>query len=97
MFRRIGIYEPKIFGIIDLTQGCHQAPLTLATRAYTSFITFSGVYQFTRLPFGPKRAPSYFQEIMATVVLTGLIYMICEVYIDDCTVSGDTNIELKLD
>ena len=93
MFRRIGSQKPKIFGIMDLTQGYHQAPLTLATRAYTSFITFSGVYQFTRLHFGPKRAPSYFQEIMATVVLTGLIYMICEMYIDDCTVFSDTNIE----
>ena len=30
---------------------------------------------------------------MATVVLTGLIYMICEMYIDDCTVFGDTNIK----
>ena len=77
---------------MDLTQGYHQAPLIFATRAYTAFITFSGVYQFTRLPFGRKRAPSYFQEIMATVVLTGLIYMICEMYIDDCTVFGDTNI-----
>ena len=86
MFRRIGSQKPKIFGIMKLTQGYHQAPLTLATRAYTALITFSGVYQFTRLPFGPKRAPSYFQEIMATVVRTGLIYMICEMYIDDCTV-----------
>ena len=50
-------------------------------------------YQFTRLPFGPKRAPCYLQEIMATLVLAGLIYMICEMYIDDCTVFGDTNIE----
>ena len=80
---------------MDLTQGFHQAPLTFATRAYTSFIAFSGVYQFTRLPFGPKRAPSYFQEIMATVVLAGLVYMICEMYIDDCTVFGDTNIEFE--
>ena len=93
MFRRIGSQKPKFFGIMDLTQGYHQAPLTLATRAYTSFITFSGVHQFTRLPFGPKRAPSYFQEIMATVVPTGLIYMICERYIDDCTVFGDSNIK----
>ena len=30
---------------------------------------------------------------MATVVLAGLIYMICEMYIDDCTFFGDTNIE----
>ena len=51
-------------GSQDLTQGYHQAPLIFATRAYTAFITFSGVYQFTRRPFGPKRAPSYFQKIM---------------------------------
>ena len=82
-----------MFGIMDLTQGYHQAPLTFATRAYTAFITFYGVYQFTRLPFGPKRAPSYLQEIMATVVLAGLINMICEMNRDDCTVFGDTNIE----
>ena len=93
MLRRIGSRKPKIFGIMDLTQGYHQAPLSNTTKAYTAFITFSGVYEFTRLPFGPKRAPSYFQEIMATVVLVGLIYMICEMYIDDCSVFGDTNIE----
>ena len=57
MLRRIGSQKPKIFGIMDLTQGYHQAPLTFATRAYTAFITFSGVYQFARLPFEPKRAP----------------------------------------
>ena len=50
IFRRIGSQKPKIFGIMDLTQGYHQAHLTLATRAYAAFITFSGVYQFTRLP-----------------------------------------------
>ena len=42
-----------------------------------------GIYEFTRLPFGPKRAPSYFQEVMASIVLKGLIYHICEVYLDD--------------
>jgi transposase InsO family protein len=88
MLRRIGNHKPKIFGTMDLTQGYHQAPITLATRAYTSFILFCGVYQFTRLPFGPKRAPSYFQQVMATVVLAGLIYITCEMYIDDCNVFG---------
>ena len=57
MLRRIGSQKPKIFGIKDLIQGYHQALLTLATRAYTAFITFSGVYQFIRLLFEPKRAP----------------------------------------
>ena len=57
MLRRIGSQKPKIFGIKDLIQGYHQALLTLATRAYTAFITSSGVYQFIRLLFEPKRAP----------------------------------------
>ena len=82
MLRMIGSQKPKIFAIMDLPQGYHQAPLTFATRA-----DLSGVYQFTRLLFGPKRARSYFQEI------AGLIHMVCEMYIDDCTVFGDTNIE----
>ena len=82
-----------LFRSMDLTLGYHQAPLSDSTKAYTAFITFSEVYDFTQLPFGPKRAPSYFQEIMATVVLVGLIYMICEMYIDDCSVFGDNNIE----
>lgn len=38
----------------------NQAPLSDTTKARTALITFSGVYEFTRLPFAPKRAPSYF-------------------------------------
>ena len=88
MLRQIGTHKAKVFAVLDLTQGYHQAPLTLAARAYTAFILFCGVYQFTRLPFGPKQAPSYFQQIMTTVVLAGLIYSICEMYIDNCNVFG---------
>ena len=93
MLRRIGSRNPKIIGIMVLTREYHQAPLSNTTKAYTAFITFSGVYEFTRFPFGPKRAPSYFQGIVATVVLVGLIYMVCEMHIDDCSVFGDTDIE----
>ena len=78
----MGTKKPTIFGVTDLIQGYHQAPLTFATRAFTAFITICGIYQFTRLPFGLKQAPSYFQEMMATIVLTGSIYHICEMYID---------------
>jgi transposase InsO family protein len=93
MLRRIGAQRCKIFGIMDLTQGYHQAPLDPDSCKYTAFILYSGCYEFTRLPFGPKRAPSYFQEQMATVVLAGLIYSICEIYIDDCNVFAQTDEE----
>ena len=90
LFVRMRTKKPTIFGVVDLTQGYHQASLTFATRAFTAFITFCGVYQFIRLPFGLKQAPSYFQEMMATVVLIGLIYHICEMYIDDRMAYGNT-------
>lgn len=78
---------------MDLTSGYHQAPLHRESRALTAFICFAGVFQFTRVPFGPTRAPSYFQEMMATVVLCGLMYFICEMYLDDCIVFGRGNEE----
>ena len=86
MFERIGHYRPDTFSVMDLTSGCHQAPLDEAFKILTAFICFYGVFQFTWLPFGPRRAPSYFQEQMATVVLNGLIYINCEMYLDDCIV-----------
>jgi transposase InsO family protein len=90
---RIGEKKPDTFGVMDLTSGYHQAPLHHESRALTAFMCFSGVYQFTRVPFGPTRAPSYFQEMMAAVVLCGLVYFICEMYLDDCIVFGRGNKE----
>lgn len=91
MLARLGDREADTFGVMDLTSGYHQCPLTMSARIFTAFITFAGVYQFTRLPFGPKRAPSHFQQQMASVVLSGLIYMICEMYLDDCIVYAKGN------
>ena len=59
----------------------------------TAFIVFCGIFEFTRLPFGPKKAPAHFQEQMAACVLLGLIYFICEVYLDDIIVHGKTSAE----
>ena len=53
MLARLGKQRADIFGVMDLTSGYHQAPISMAARPLTAFITFSGVYQFTRLPFGP--------------------------------------------
>ena len=86
LLERVGHYKPDTFGVMDLTSGYHQAPMDAASKVLTAFICYYGVYQFTRLPFGPRRAPSYFQEMMTTVVLNGLIYTKCEMYLDDCIV-----------
>jgi hypothetical protein len=83
MLARIGQHKPNIFAIIDFTAGYHQTPLSEKSKAYTAFITFMGVYVWQRVPFGLKGAPAYFQHMMATIVLAGLLYVILEVYLDD--------------
>ena len=47
MLRRIGSRKPKIFGIMDLTQGYHLAPLNNTTKAYTAFITTAVLVDLT--------------------------------------------------
>ena len=37
---------------------------------------------------GLKGAPSYFQRVMASIVLVGLLYIACELYLDDVLVFG---------
>ena len=88
MIQRIGTKKPKVFGIMDLTSGYHQAPLSPAARLLTAFICFVGLFHWLRVPMGLKNAAAYFQRMMATVVLSGIIYVLCELYIDDVFVFG---------
>ena len=96
IYTRIGNSGADTFGVVDLTSGYHQAPVADNARRFTAFICFAGIFEFTRLPFGLKAAPSYFQEQMASVVLLGLIYMICEMYLDDCIIYGKGNDEFLI-
>ena len=57
LLERIGHYRPDTFGVMDLTSGYHQAPMDAPFKVLTAFICYSGVYQITRLPFDPRRAP----------------------------------------
>jgi transposase InsO family protein len=86
MLQRLGSHRPKLFAVMDLTSGYHQAPLNISSRAYTAFITFMGIFEWLRVPMGLKGAASYFQKVLSTVVLLGLVYYVCELYIDDIIV-----------
>ena len=56
---------------MDFTQGFYQIGLNPITAYLTAFITFVCIYEFTRVPFGPKDAPSWYQSVkyMSTTVL----------------------------
>jgi hypothetical protein len=83
----------SFYATLDLTSGYHQCALLDEASRLTAFKTARGMYRFTRVPFGLKGAPSYFQKAMADEVLKGLIPLMCAIYIDDCVIWGDTEEE----
>ena len=93
MLERIGNRRAKYFGVLDLSQGFYQVPLSDSSKALTAFITWCGTYEWNRLPMGIKGAPPFFQFVMATIVLAELLYVICELYIDDILVHAKTEEE----
>ena len=77
-----------MFGLLDFTAGYHQTPLAKASRALTAFSAVGGLYQWTRVAMGLKGAGPYIQRSMFSTVLTGLVYRMCELYIDDVLIHG---------
>lgn len=59
------------------------------SRVYTTFVTPFGTFQFQRVPFGLKNAPSYFQRSIEQILGHLLNGGICDVYIDDVIVFGE--------
>ena len=96
MFERLGAQGSDYFGVMDLTSGYHQAPLSECSRAFTAFITHMGLFEWLRVPMGLKGAPSWFQQIIATIVLAGLLYIICELYMDDIIMHARTQAEFLI-
>lgn len=73
------------FTTLDLANGFHQIEMKPEDSSKTAFSTPYGHYEFTRMPFGLKNAPSTFQRLMNTV-LTGLQGLQCFVYLDDIVI-----------
>lgn len=72
----------NFFSVIDLKSGFHQIPLKETDIEKTAFSINNGKYEFTRLPFGLKNAPSIFQRALDDI-LREFIGRCCYVYIDD--------------
>lgn len=77
----------KFFSIIDLKSGFHQIPLKERDIPKTAFSINNGKFEFTRLPFGLKNAPSIFQRTLDDI-LREHIGVCCYVYIDDIIIFG---------
>jgi hypothetical protein len=72
----------KWFSILDLKSGYWQVDMHPDDKYKTAFSTDQGPWQFTVMPFGLYNAPVTFERIMK-MVLRGLTYKSCLVYLDD--------------
>lgn len=81
------------FSRIDLRNAFFRIRVPAKWRKYTAFTCDGKQYQFKRMPFGLKTAPSVFQQFMDTG-LAGLEEW-CVWYIDDILVAGSTLGELR--
>ena len=87
---------------LDLASGYWQVPVAPADRDKTAFTTQKGLFEWKVMPFGLSNAPPTFSRLMELVLL-GLHWECCLVYLDDIVVFGRNfeqaleNLELVFD
>ncbi|MBW0514698.1 hypothetical protein O181_054413 [Austropuccinia psidii MF-1] len=75
---------------MDALKGFHQNVVTPRERKYLRRIVHCGVYEYFRMPFGIKGAPSHFQRMMNGIIPEELLGGWLIIYIDDMIVCSKT-------
>ena len=84
------LYGKKYFTIFDLKDGFYHIRLAENSIKYTAFTTPFGQYEFVRMPFGLKVAPSRFQRYVNQILIDLIRESKVVVYMDDILVSSVT-------
>lgn len=79
----------QYFFILDMQSGYWQVEVKPEDRPKTAFVTADGLYQFRVMRFGLTNAPGTFQRMM-DVLLAGLKWNVCLVYLDDIVTFSKT-------
>ena len=80
------------FSTLDLISGYWQVSMSPPDQEKTAFCTTEGLFEFTKMPFGLCNAPATFQRLM-DLILSGLQWQSCLVYLDDIIIIGRTFLE----
>ena len=79
----------EFFSTCDLRWGYWQTEIDERDRDKTAYVTRKGQWRFKVLSFGLANAPSQFARIME-LVMSGLTYDVCLVYLDDILIFSKT-------
>lgn len=82
-----------VFSTLDLKNGFFHVPVEEESRKYTSFVTHSGQYQFTKTPFGLCNSPAVFQRFINCAFRPLVVQGIALIYMDDIIIPAKDNSE----
>ncbi|MBW0514272.1 hypothetical protein O181_053987 [Austropuccinia psidii MF-1] len=78
--------KAKYITSMDSLKGFHQKFLMPKTRKLLRIITYCGIYEYLRMPFGIKNAPPHYQRMMNTIFPTELSEGWLIICIDDIVI-----------
>ncbi|XP_053380038.1 uncharacterized protein K02A2.6-like [Mercenaria mercenaria] len=85
----------QLLSCLDLNSGYWQVEVDKNDIPKTAFTSRLSLFEFKVMPFGLCSAPATFERLMK-IVLAGLQWQICLIYLDDVTVVGKTLLDAGL-
>ncbi|MBW0498355.1 hypothetical protein O181_038070 [Austropuccinia psidii MF-1] len=82
--------KAKFITSMDALKGFHQNVLTPHSRKLLRIIAHFGIYEYFRMPFGIKNAPSHYQRMINTISPHELSEGWLIIYIDDIIICSET-------
>ena len=84
----------KVISKLDLSKGYYQVPMVVADIPKTCFVCHRGKYEFLRMPFGVRNAPTVFQALMTKLLSECKSF--CSPYMDDVVIYSSSWEEHKV-
>ena len=81
-----------VFSKLDTSEAYAQVELVEDSRKYTTIIIPRGLFQYRRIPYGIKSAPSIFQRSIESILAEIPNFL---VFLDDILITGKTTADHK--